>query len=311
MITVQQILNKVNNVDNDIHYWFVRTNYGEHFYEFTEGNYIAIGWDYFTLDEIESQNATYIKEKIIKQDKLDPNNSKDKIKITSAYNKIQTFLNLKKNDIVVVPSKNSDRLAFGRVIDDKAYEVKSEIGLGTHFKRRKINWVTIKNIRSLPPIFYQVKSNQHAVSNIDRFAPHIDKVMGNLFKKGDETHFVLNIEKEDNIPFEEVRILMDNIQSLLHEINNEFEFNDNLDEFFVKMNFQSKGSMEFIKAGQSLTILAFLLSLTSCNQLDNQLDPEIRKLVDNNRAKLEKTGQAIDTLKINTDELTKPFNNGK
>lgn len=309
-MTIQEILNKVDNIETKTEYWFVRTNYGEHFDQFTKGNYIAIGWDYFTLNELENNNEAYIRNKIAIHGKFDVNNSKDKIKITSAYHKIKIFLNLKKGDVIVVPSKNSDRLAFGKVVDDKAYEVEEEISLGSHFKRRRIEFTDIKNIRHLNPIFYQVKSNQHSVSNIKRYAPFIDKVMGNLFKKDDNTHYVLNIEKNENINFDELRSLMDNINVLVQNINEELAFNENLEEFYVKINLQSKGTIELIKAGKCLAILAYLLCSTSCNRLDEESDNRIQTLINNNRKVLEQTSKDIDTLQINTNELIKPFKNG-
>jgi restriction system protein len=306
-MTIQEIINKVENIESKTEYWFVRTNYGEHFDQFTKGSYVAIGWDYFTLDELEKNNESYIRKKIALQEKFDPNNSRDKIKITSAYNKIKIFLNLKKGDVVVVPSRNSDRLAFGKVIDDKAYEVEEQISLGSHFKRRKIEFEDIKNIRHLNPIFYQVKSNQHAVSNIKKYAPYIDKVMGNLFKKDDSTHYVLNIEKEENINFDDLRILMDNINTLMENINQELSFNENLEDFYVKINLQSKGTLELIKVGKCLSILAYLLCSASCNNLDNEKDTHIQTLINKNRIALDETSKAIDSLKINTNELIKPF----
>lgn len=309
-MTIEEIIRKVENIDPETNYWFIRTNYGEHFDEFTNGNYIAIGWDYFSLNEIETNDVNYIKNKIAIHEGFDSSKSKDKIKITSSYNKIKTFLNLKKNDIVVVPSRNSDRLAFGKVADSSAYQLDEMIGNGTHFKRRRIDWVDIKNIKNLNPIFYQVKSNQHAVSNIDRFAPYIDRVMGNLYKKDDNTHYVLNIDKNENINFDELRSLMDNINILIKNINTEFSFDDNLDEFYIKINLQSRGTIELIKAGKSLAILAFLLSLISCDSLDNNEDERIQELINKNRKILTETSDNIDSLEINTQELIKPFNNG-
>jgi hypothetical protein len=201
-------------------------------------------------------------------------------------------------------------LAFGKVIDDSAYEDEKAVSMGTHFKRRKIEWIDIKSIKHLNPIFYQVKSNQHSVSNISRFAPYIDKVIGNLFKKGDSTHYVLNIEKNDNINFDELRSLMDNIDILMQDINQELSFNDNLDEFFIKINLQSKGTIELIKAGKSLTILAYLLSLVSCGKVEGNHDEKIQKLLDKNKEVLLQTARDIDTLEINTNELIKPFKDG-
>src|SRR5690606_9298455 len=105
-MTVEQIIDQVDNISSKTNYWFIRTNYGEYFNEFTENGYIAIGWDYFTLDEIINRDVNYIKNKIASHEKFNPEKSQDKMKITSSYNKIKTFINLKKGDVVVVPSKN-------------------------------------------------------------------------------------------------------------------------------------------------------------------------------------------------------------
>ena len=226
-----------------------------------------------------------------------------------SYNKLMLFLNFKKDDIIIIPSRNSDRLAFGRIADSQPYE---EVEAERFLKRRKVEWFKIVQMNDLNPIFYQVKSNHHTISSVDRFAPHIDRVIGNLFQKGDNTHYVLNIEKEEDINFNELNNLMDNIKTLLNKINNEFEFEENPDEFYIKINLQSKGAFELIKQGKSLAILAFLLSTASCD--DNQNKPvansEIDKFIIENRKLLEDTTKDIDTLKINTEDLIKPFTNG-
>lgn len=201
-------------------------------------------------------------------------------------------------------------MAFGKVIDDSPYEVKDKISLGTYFKRRRIEWIATKNITNLNPIFYQMKSNQHALSSVNRYASFIDREIGNLYKKGDKTHYVLNIDKKENINFDELRSLMDNINILMKEINKELNFDDDLDKFYIKINLQSKGTIELIKAGKSLAVLAYLLSLVSCNDVNKNNDSKIQGLLDKNKTVLEQTAQDIETLEVNTHELTKPFKNG-
>lgn len=311
-MNVQQILNKVDNIETGVNYWFVRTNQGKDYASFTKGGYIAIGWDYISLGEVLEGNKEKLRAKIMKQEKFDPSKTKDKIRITSAYNKITTFSKLKKGDIVVVPSQGSDRLSFGRIDDDIPYGEGGDLSEVPNFKRRRVEWITTQNIRNLPAIFYQVKSNHHTISNIDRFAPFIDKIVGNLFKKDDKTHFVLNIEQEGDIAFEDVKGLMESIDLLIRDINEELNFNDNLEDFIVKINLQSKGTIELIKPGKALAILAFLLSLVSCGKLDDaNNDPAIQNLIDKNRASLNQTGEKIEKMKVNTKELTKPFGHGK
>ncbi|WP_293937458.1 hypothetical protein [Sphingobacterium sp. UBA5996] len=302
-MNIADILKKVEVVNNSIEYWFVRTDYGKLFEQFLEGGYIAIGWDYVTVKELDALNEDIIKKRIAEKEEFDLETTAGKSNSTSVYNKLMTFKNLKKGDIVVMPSRNSDRLAFGTIEDDDAFTADAE----SFTKRRSVNWHEVKQIDDLNAIFYQVKSNQHTISSINRFAPHIDRVVGNLFEKNDFTHYVLKIEKDEDINFEDLNTLMSNIKSLTKEINKEFKLDEDMDEFFIKINLQSKGAVELIKSGKSLAILAFLLFCSSCGELHKQKDPEIKKFIENNGDKIENTTKVLDSLRANTDEMTKPF----
>jgi predicted Mrr-cat superfamily restriction endonuclease len=307
-MTITEILKRVEDINTKSNYWFVRTEYGTLFEDFVKRNYIAIGWDYITLNDLKKSTEESIKNRLAKKEKIDPAIFQGKIKITATYNKLITFINLKKDDVVVIPSRNSDRLAFGRIVDNSSYE---EVNAKEFIKRRKVEWIKIKQIDDLNTIFYQVKSNQHTISNIDRFAPFIDREIGNLFKKGESTHYILDIEKKDEINFDDLIDLMDNIKILINEINKDFEFDEKLGEFFIKINVQSKGKFELIKSGRSLAVLAYLMFMSSCSNLDNETDTKLQNFIRNNRATLDKTSLAIDSLKINTTELIKPFKDGQ
>jgi predicted Mrr-cat superfamily restriction endonuclease len=306
-MTINDILKQVDDINTESDYWFVRTDYGAQFENFLSGKYIAIGWDYITLYQFRNSTEDKVKESIASREDFDISSLSGKIKATTSYNKIQTFLNLKKDDIVVIPSRNSDRLAFGRIIDDQPYD---DADAKAFLKRRKVEWFEVKYMDDLNPIFFQVKTNQHTISSINRFAPHIDRVIGNLFKKGDKTHYVLNIEQTEDINFDDLTLLMDNIKTLVKNINNEFEFGDDLDEFYVKISLQSKGSLELIRKGKSLAVLAYIIFLSSCGDLDNEKDKRIQSFIDSNRRTINSTSKVLDTLKANKEEFNQIFENG-
>ena len=304
-MNIQDVLKRVDNVKSESNYWFVRTDYGKYFDDFVKNKYIAIGWDYITLYDLKNSGKEFIKEKIAKVDKIDASTFGGRVKISTTYNKILTFISLKKDDIIIIPNKNSDKLAFGRIVDDNPFE---ENTAKEFVKRRHVEWYETKNMLDLNPIFYKVKSNQHAISNIAHYAPHIDRVIGILFTKEDKTHYVLNIEKTSDINFEDLQVFMSNIKLLIREINIAFAFNENLDELYVKISLQSKGSLELIKnGGKCLVILAFMFSLMSCKNTELSLEPEIQKFMDENSETLSKTTELIDSLKINIQKLTEPF----
>jgi uncharacterized FlaG/YvyC family protein len=310
-MTIEQLLKKIEIINRESKYWMVRTNSGLLFDEYFNKGYISIGWDYLTLDELKNKDDKYIKAKIARSEGFDSDKTSDKIKITSSYNKLCAFLNLKKDDVILIPSRNTDRIAFGRVADDEIYEDDTKKEDGSFYKKRKIIWYEVKNIRFLNPIFYQIKSNHHSISNIDKYAPYIDRVMGSLYIKNDSTHFVLNIEKNENINFEDLKTLMDNINILVKSINEEFGFNENLDEFYIKINLNSKGTVELIKAGKSLAVLAYILSLVSCGNTYEERNQNINNIINNNDTELSKTTNVLDTLQADISSLTNTFKNGK
>ena len=310
-MTIEQLLSRIEIINEGTKYWLVRTNKGDLFDEYINKGYISLGWDYLTLDELNGKNEEAIKTKIAKFEGFDSSKTIDKIKITSSYNKLITFLNIKKNDVILIPSRNSDRIAFGKVDDGNIYEDDTKVEDGSYFKKRKVTWYEIKNIRDLNPVFYQIKSNQHSISSIDRFAPYVDRVMENLYIKDNTTHYVLNIQKNENINFEDLKILMDNINILVKNINDEFGFNENLDEFYIKINLNSKGAIELIKAGKSLAVMAYILSLVSCGNGDNEKNSHIKKILADNATVLNQTTKTIDSLEVDINGLTKPFKDGK
>ena len=311
-MNIRQILDKVEDFNNIRNYWFVRTAYGKYFDSFFEGNYVGIGWGYVTLKEFKNIAESDIKTKIIKHENINIADSRQKGKVTSIYNKIERFINLKKGDIIIVPSRKSERLAFGEILDDDPYEEYEDSKDEKFVKRRRVKWIDNKSIYELDPIFFQLKINQHTISDIGRYAPYIDKVIGNLFKKGDNTHFILNIEKREDINFRELSSLMENVEDLLSAINKTFGFEENEDEFFVKMNLQSPGKMEIIRNGKSLAVLAYLLFLTSCGKDSKEIkDPTLREFQEQNAKKVGKTVVQLDSMEINYQEMHQPFENGK
>lgn len=316
MMTVSEILNHVEVLSPNAQYWFVRTDNGKWFDEFLKYGYIAVGWDYITLHEINNSKEEYIRNKIAKAEKIDNSDFRGKMKISFIYNKLRQFSSLKRDDVVVIPSVKSNRLAFGRIADDMAFE---DVEAKSFRKRRKVDWYEVKDIGDLNPVFYQVKSNQHTISNIDDYSSYIDRVIGSLFRKGDDTHYVLHIEQEQDINFDDLRVLMDNIKELNEKINKFFAFEENLDTFAVKVNLQSKGSLELIKGkSKTLAVLAYCMYLASCNVNDGDNDTlkhrtsdiEIRDFSRQNQDLLDSTSKIIDSLKINMSSMTKSFENG-
>ena len=126
---------KIPSVPENIHYWIIRTNGGDYYEDFTLHEYISISWDYVSLsilytkddDEIKRLIEVYEKMSTTPEDSDDESDGTTKGKITAILNKINRFVfEIDKGDIILIPSKNSDRIAIAEVIGD-VYETENYV----------------------------------------------------------------------------------------------------------------------------------------------------------------------------------------
>ena len=309
-MTFENIVEKVDKVDSEKNYWFVRTDNGEFFQHYYEKNIIAIGWDYITVEDLQqvTPGAFGLKQKIAQHENLDiVKNSTDKSKATTIANKLLAFYKLKKGDVVVIPSENSSILAFGIVADNKTFTYYDDPNC-PFAKRRRIRWIDKRHIEELDNIFYQVKINRHSISSIKNFESYIDKVLNTLFIKNGYSHFVLDIKTQDDVNFNSLLDLVNNVRELTEKLNEQFNLGEDLDKNSIKLNLQSPGKIEFkFLDGKSLILLAFLLGpLTANDNLENVSKEEVDKLIEFkeiNRESIEEIEDAFEELKIDQEKI--------
>ena len=264
---VEELVKQVKEIPEKTNYWFVRTDYGQYFDTYYENGFIAIGWNNITLEELKNPNDyEVIRKKLLISEKLDPAKARTKGTLTGIINKLQSFVNLKKGDIIIMPSRNSSRYAFGIV---QSTQVDIDLKKGKeceYYKRKKIKWITIKSTSQLDPNFFTMRFTQHTISRIDDYSPFIDNVISSLYRKNNNTHFVLDINTTKDINVNSLILLINNIQVLINEINKDFNLGEQIDNNSIRLNLQSPGQIEFkLKIGKSLITLAAILSLTCCN----------------------------------------------
>jgi restriction system protein len=176
-----------------------------------------------------------------------------------------------------MPSKSSEILAFGYISDDVIYNNFDDIDCDYH-KRRKVDWILTERLNELDPIFYKIIFSKHAVSKLNGYAKYIDKVVSNVFIKGEHSHLVLDVTTADNIPVEVLYGMITSVRNLTELINTNFNLGDSLSENAIKLNLQSPGNIEFIyKRGKSLLVLSLILSLPiniSCSHPSASLSAE-------------------------------------
>ena len=271
------------------HYWIIRTNGGDYYEDFVLHQYISIAWDYVTLNILNTQDEDAIKRLIeeyesltstVKDDIDDDSDGTTKGTITSIYNKICRFVfEIQKGDIILIPSKNSDYITIAEVTGD-TYERSNyvedylkenpdtELHPCPYCKRRKIT--TLKTISKSEMDIYLAKgfNSQHALSNMDEYAPFIDRTIYGIYSKGDQIHTTIHAGHPNGLTLKELVTLSSSLEesanSLAEQCGVEFD-SSNIE---IKLNIHSPGLIELIGAVSGAVVVLSLL-VFSINNLIN------------------------------------------
>lgn len=289
---LDNLLNLIPSVGNR-EYVFLRSDSGDSFTYFTENNIIGIGWNEISLHEIINSPEDVLKAKIFRlyyQKNNDYTEMGKKTQATSVYNKLKKFNELKKGDVVVVPSEKSDFLAFGIIDDNTPYNSdESDLNQYGNIKRRRVVWKKIALIQTLDSIFWMVKSNMHSLSSIKKYSEHIDAILEELYFSENNLHQIINIRTSDKIGFSHLTELLELHKELLFDLNQEFNLreDDKLNGSFVRLSLNSPGLINIaIPICKSAILFSFLIALNSCEdpskfgrnaEINNSVSPSTLK----------------------------------
>lgn len=318
---IQSYLKTTTEIDTKRDYWFIRTEHGEFYDTFKENKFIALGWNEITVEEIkkslessdslrvriasisashEKERAKINKEEVDKNNIIDLRTPKGKSKSSMIINKLQNFYNLKKGDVVVIPSAGSACFSFGIIEDNGIYVDLDNTKDCTFRKRRKVRWVTHKDFDELDTIFFMLKKSMHAISSVKgELADHIDRVMNDLYYKDGYGHYVIRVKRKEDINAQDLFELGVDMISLLNIINETYDFKETINDTIVKINVQSDG--DFLlkgKIGNSIICLGIIVGLAACNS-DNYKpsNPKETEIMNRIKTKIDSLEIAVNTKK--------------
>ncbi|MBU3569295.1 hypothetical protein IUK39_03765 [Priestia aryabhattai] len=246
-------------------YWFVRTSAGEYYEEFSNEKFIGIGWNKINGESLRSNVPL---KDIVASCYAEENRPQH------AANQITLFFNeMKKGDIVLIPSAKSTYINFG-IIEEDVYEEDIPIeleeidehtdlmfeyeGMCPYRKRRKVNWIKAIRRDHLDPKLYRLIYSQHTISKANDYAEFIDRALYDFYIKGDECHMVMHVRKQGNIKGD---YLVEFMYDLLNVAKSNRQTDD--EEVDMKVSVQSPGVIEIIGSVpvivlSSLAILAVI-----------------------------------------------------
>ena len=334
---INSFVSRANTISADRKYWLLRTQGGYYYESFRDYNYVAINYDEIKYSQIAS---------IIKQskDRLD-SIYKTKELITRHYkeeqrpgfiaNQILKFVeDIKKGDIVLIPSFNSHEVTFGTIRATPLIEVTQKELATTkcpYQKRKAVSWIKRELRTGLDPYLYRVLQAHQAINDIGGYAEIIERTLGNFFIKDGVGNLVLDVQTDEHITAIGLFTLGYN---LLQYSNDFFEKNGltslDINKVDVKINLNSKGKIQ-LKSPEANTIWIIALIVVGLAggglkfdhpnfKFDLSTDGIIKKIIEyqNNQHDREiskKIIENLDSLKVKSPEdaikLTKQFSTNK
>lgn len=294
----EDLVKGIEVVKPTINYWFIRTDDGINYETFRDNGFIGIGWNYITLDDINNKTRTEVINKIAKTENIDITISKQKGKATGIYNKIIKFSQLKKGDVVIIPSSGSSSLSFGVIAED-GITIDTEKSFDCdYYKRKKVDWKIEKNISELDKAFFLIKRSQHSIGTVNGYAEYIDSVIYNLYEKDGFSHLVLNVKTHEDISWPDLGQTLVEMYELMTVVKEVFDLNEDVQHSSIRLNLQSPGILNFKQAGISLFFLAMVLGSSSCNNQTDEVKNKVRQVQEEKHEKIDSINDRLRSLNV-------------
>ena len=262
---ISNLVDQLVKIKPQKQYWFIRTMGGSYYPDFLANDFVAIGYDEIKAEEIayaysqpKSQNALAI---IIRD------HYKDHKKPKYIGNQLLDFsYGMAQGDVVIIPSENSDLLSFGEIQDERPYLGSKTTNVERpcpFLKRRKVKWLK-RDVRliMLDPQFYRIRFVHRALTKVDAYSEgFIDRELYPLFLKENQGHLAINVRTEEPIKFNDFYLAWAELFSLTEEFGETEGIIIDRDDFDIRVNVQSPGTVEFITQSiLAIVMMALVLS---------------------------------------------------
>lgn len=337
LVEIDRIIERIEQVPTEKRYWLIRTQSGKFYESFRNHGFVALEHEKISLFEINLILQKFPASKKLAVRELKdlaarryPDEKQPGIIAGQLYNFV---IELRKGDIVVIPSENSDIISIGEV---KSYIIPeltdSELkSTECDYKKRKlVNWIKDVRKSEIDPFLWKMLQSHQAINNISHYGEVLERTIGNFFIKDEEASLILEVQSENEINAKQLFSL----GHYLLEYAEKFIYDQGLPLDIglvdVKINLNSPGKIQ-LKAPNARTIwlIAVLAVCVSGGGLkvkygdfdfDLSTDGVMKRIIEyqNNsqdRVIVEKLSKSMDSLKVlpPTDaiEVIKQFSTNK
>lgn len=272
-ISFEKQINNVRVIDEKRNYWMIRTFGGDLYETFYENDFVGIGFNNvpykYIKDATKSENDYNVLKIFIE------NNTKYiKGEATKWANQLIAFEHhIKIGDVILIPSRNSYKLAIGIVKSETFIKEKQFISVGGASieipeKRKTIEWLKVKNKDDFQVEFKGLMSSHLAVTSANKFTEYIESGISSLFIKDEKIYLSIKVNQDEDIN----AFALNNFLTDFNYFYNEFCLENgetNTEELFIKIKLQSKGKLLLKGLGVGGMIgVACLITLCSNNNVE-------------------------------------------
>lgn len=267
---LKKLLN-IETISSNRKYWMVRAGVeGVFFNEFYTRKFIGInvpsGDD---LDLLKKSNFEELKEIIAKETPKEIKN------IGHLATKVYNFFNeIKKGDIIVMPSYRKERIAFG-VVEDEKVILDTSLQLNESIKasikdnpipdkRMNVRWVKLVRGSNLPGKLLLNLIAPHGLSAINDpdVIDLINTSMDSLFIKDEIAYMTFDVKTEGEIDLKDIANYFNTADEIVDFTNEYFKDDDKVS---LKINLNSPGTINFIGPVEAVLIAGILLAILGCD----------------------------------------------
>lgn len=319
---LSQFFDLIEAIPQNKKYWIVRTEGGEFFESFTTFNYVALGHEEISLKKIDDlkKSTSNLDELRFKLKEIIENVLPDRNAGLIAGQLVRFIYEVKKGDIVIVPSEGSAFISIGEVEQTSLLEVSDNDVDRTgcpYRKRKKIKWIKTVSKRSADILLRNAMQSHQALNDITHFGGIVERSIGDFFKIDDETSLIINVNRVSDVPAPDLLYFGSDILRFTEGLIKHYHLDFNISDIQIKINVNSEGKTQFLSKNGRLILLVGLVVIGITGgglkvnvegfNLDLSTDGLISKVVDyqNNQHDREMQNEIIkakDSLQISNNE---------
>lgn len=259
-------------------YWLIRTQSGSLYETFVVNKFIALDHNEVSISQLAefSNNSAgddlllrkYIRNKVyeVHTNRLEEKGIFEELdtrKSTLISNQIFKFVyEIKKGDIVIIPSSNSDVISFGEVTESNIAEFSSEelrrSGTDAILKKR-VHWIKDIARRNLDPYLYKMFTAHQALIDVGPYADIIERSLKDFFILDEEAHLIINVESEEEIPAPDLFGLGSSLLDLIDRFSKEYDLGISSKDLQVSISLNSPGKIDLKSRIKKTTLVSGLI----------------------------------------------------